>query len=337
MAEAASFGSVLTTNSRPFENLLSFEDALTKYTENAALVDRAHRRYEQEWLRHLDTTMPQHGQLQEVLGSLRLLYRAWADQLAKDFTRLCKNEGFLPPPHLQQRNLYEQVVQPMAFGDEKVAVFLVDAFRYEMATELVDDLRATGGGAVVDLKARFAELPTITSVGMNALAPVAHENRLTVAGTLQGFKTGEYTVRSPGDRARAMGTRTSGKAALHLTLAEVCDSTNHEGLKRRIRDHQVTVVSSNDIDAAGEANVGLLTFEAQIRQIKAAWHHLQAAGIKHAIFTADHGFLLLDSTTELRAFGKKTEHPSRYVIDEYERGEAGIVPIPFSEARVRRN
>jgi hypothetical protein len=330
VAEASAFGQILADHPRPFEGLEFHEEALTKYVDTAALVDRSHRRFEQEWLRRLDTKMPHFGALQEVLGDLRQLHRAWADQLAKDFTRLCKKEGFLPPPHLQQRTLYEQVVQPMAFGGEKVAVFLVDAFRYEMATELLDDLRASGGGAIVDLKARFAELPTITSVGMNALAPVAQDGRLTVNGTLQGFRTGEYTVKTPGDRARAMGTRTSGKPGLNLTLAEVCDSSP-EGLKRKVKDHQIVVVCSSELDDAGEANVGLLTFEAQLRQIKAAWFHLQSAGIKHAVFTADHGFLLQDATTQVRPFGKKTDPQRRYVLDQHERGETGISAVALAK------
>ena len=331
VAEAAAFGRILADHARPFENLKSFEHALTQYAESGALVDRAHRRFEQEWLRRLDTQMPHFGALQEVLGTLRQLNRAWADQLARDFTHLCKSKGFLPPPDLQQRTLYEQVVQPMTLGGEKVAVFLIDAFRYEMATELLDDLRATGGGAVVDLKGRFAELPSITSVGMNALAPVVgKDGRLTVAGTFQGFKTGEFTVRRPSDRVKAMGTRTSSKAGLELGLVEVCDSSP-EGLKRRIKEHQIVVVCSTEIDGAGEANVGLLTFEAQLQQIKAAWHHLQSAGIKHAVFTADHGFLLQDSTTAVRPFGKKTDPDPRYILDEYERGEDGLVPVALSK------
>ncbi|MBN2195320.1 MAG: BREX-6 system phosphatase PglZ, partial [Polyangiaceae bacterium] len=330
VAEAAAFGKILAEHPRPFEGLAHFEEALARYAESAAPVDRAHRRFEQEWLRRLDTQMPHYGALQEVLWSLRQLHRTWVDQLTKDFTRLCKGEGFLPPPELQQRTLYEQVVQPMAFGDEKVAVFLVDAFRYEMATELVEDLRAMGGGAVVDLKARFAELPTITSVGMNALAPVAQNGRLAVTGALQGFKSGEVTVRSPGDRAKAMGNRTGGKPGLRLTLSEICDSSP-EGLKRKVKEHQIVVVCSSEIDDAGEANVGLLTFDAQLGQLKAAWRHLQTAGLKHAVFTADHGFLLQDSTTAVHQFGKATDPHPRYVLDPHERAEAGMVPVPLSK------
>jgi len=44
VAEAASFGKTLTEHPRPFEGLTHFEDALTRYAEGAALVDRAHRR-----------------------------------------------------------------------------------------------------------------------------------------------------------------------------------------------------------------------------------------------------------------------------------------------------
>jgi hypothetical protein len=91
------------------------------------------------------------------------------------------------------------------------------------------------------------------------------------------------------------------------------------------------VVCSTEIDDAGEANVGLLTFEGQLQQIKAAWHHLQGAGIKHAVFTADHGFLLQDSTTRVHPFGKKTDPQRRHVLDPHERGEAGLVPVSLAK------
>ena len=109
-------------------------------------------------------------------------------------------------------------------------MFLIDAFRFEMATELVEELK--GAGTVVDLKPRLAELPTITSVGMNALAPVAQGDRLQVAGVFQGFKTGEFTVKSPRIAPGRWGSRSAGKQAVLLKLAEVCEdehSGSHEG------------------------------------------------------------------------------------------------------------
>ena len=206
-------------------------------------------------------------------------------------------------------------------------MFLIDAFRYEMATELVEELK--GVGTVVDLKPRLAELPTITSVGMNVLAPVAQSERLRVAGIFQGFKTGEFTVRKPDDRARAMGMRSVGKPALLLKLADVCEVATAK-LTKDVKSHQLIVVHSKEIDDAGEANVGLPTFESTLRQIKAAWHHLQLAGVKSFVFTADHGFLLQDETTLTRPFGTKRDPQRRHVVDDHPRAEAGMVHVSMS-------
>ncbi|WP_437665377.1 BREX-6 system phosphatase PglZ [Sorangium sp. So ce1182] len=327
VAEAAEFGETLARHPRPFEGARSLDEAVERYAASAFEVDRGHRRFEQRRLALLDSRLPHYGALREVATELRRAHRAWADQLAKDFAALCKEHGFLPSADLRQRSLFEQVVHPLTLASEKVAVFVIDAFRYEMATELVDELK--GAGTVVDLKPRLAELPTITAVGMNVLAPVAQGDRLTVAGEFQGFKTGEFTVRKPEDRARAMGMRSAGKPALLLKLAKVCEDSTVD-LTKSVKAHQLIVVHSQEIDDAGEANVGLPTFESTLRQIKAAWHHLQLAGVRSCVFTADHGFLLQDETTEVRPFGKKNDPQRRHVLDEHPRAEAGMVHVSVS-------
>jgi hypothetical protein len=327
VAEAADFGETLARHSRPFANLASLEHAASAYASGGFEVDRAHRRFEQQRLALLEPRLPHFGPLQEVVGALRQAHRAWADALAKDFAALCKEHGFLPPSGLQQRSIFDQVVHPLTLTGEKVAVFVIDAFRFEMATELVEDLK--GHGTVVDLKPRLAELPTITSVGMNVLAPVAQGERLHVAGVFQGFKSGEFTVKNPEGRARAMGSRSAGKQAVLLKLVEVCEASTSQ-LTKDVKAHQLIVVHSKEIDDAGEANIGLPTFDSTLRQIKAAWHHLQLAGVKSFVFTADHGFLLQDETTQIRPFGTKRDPQRRYVLDEHARSEAGMVNVSVS-------
>jgi hypothetical protein len=327
VAEAAEFGETLARHTRPFAGAKSLDEATERYAAGAFEADRAHRRFEQLRLALLESRLPHYGALREVATDLRRAHRAWADQLCKDFAGLCKEHGFLPSTELRQRNLFEGVVHALTLTGEKVAVFLIDAFRYEMATELVEELK--GPGTAVDLKPRLAELPTITAVGMNVLAPVAQSDRLAVAGIFQGFKTGEYTVRSPADRARSMGQRSAGKPALLLKLAEVCEAST-AALTKDVKAHQLIVVHSKEIDDAGEANIGLPTFESTLRQIKAAWHHLQLAGVKNCVFTADHGFLLQDETTEVRAFGTKRDPQRRHVLDELPRAEAGMLNVSVS-------
>lgn len=327
VAEAAAFGETIARHPHPLAHARSLGQAAEVYASSAFEVDRAHRRFEQQRLKLLEPRLPHFGPLQEVVGDLRRAHRAWADDLAKNLAALCVAQGFLPEPSLQQRTLYEQVVHPLTVSNDKVAFFVIDAFRYEMATELVEELE--GAGTVVDLKPRFAELPTITSVGMNALAPVAQTERLSVAGVFQGFKTGEFTVRKPDDRSKAMGLRSTGKAALRLSLTDVCEKPTAE-LIQKTKSHSLVVVHSKEIDDAGEANLGVATFESTLRQIKAAWHHLQLAGFKAFVFSADHGFLMQDETTLERPFGKKSDPQRRHVLDEHPRAEEGMVNVALS-------
>lgn len=324
--EGAEFGTTLAGCPRPLEGVRTLDAAVERYASVAAPVDRAHRRFEQRQVTLLDSQVPHFGDLKGCVHALRRAYRTWADQLAADFAAVCRESGFLPEESLQQRQIFEQVVLPAA-AEERVAYLLLDGFRYEMATELLEDLKALG--TAVDLKPRLAELPTVTSVGMNALAPVAQDGRLQVAGTFAGFKTGEFTVRSPDERARAIGHRTAGKQALLLKLSDVCDA-DPEQLKKRIASARVVVVHATELDDAGEANVGPATFELTMRQLRSAWAQLQKAGVKSFVFTADHGFLLLDETTRQIPFGTKRDPSPRYVLDELPRSEPGMVNVSLS-------
>ncbi len=54
----------------------------------------------------------------------------------------------------------------------------------------------------------------------------------TGAGTFQGFRTGEFTVRTPDDRARAMGLRSQERRALPLDLHDVCEK---DAVAQRVR------------------------------------------------------------------------------------------------------
>lgn len=327
--EAAAFGLALAQGAGLLDGVRGLPEAVARYASLGAEVDRAHRHFEQQRLRLLLPQMPYHAQWRELLRGLRQRYRAWADGLCKAFTDLCRRDGFLPDPSLQQRMLFEQVVQPLIAGGEKVAVFVLDAFRYEMALDLKEEMK--GAGTLVDLKARLAELPTLTPVGMNALAPVAAAGRLSAVldpgGRIRGFRVGEYTVSTPEQRARAMGQRAGG--APLLDMGAVCEA-EPGALKRKIGAARLVFVHGREIDDAGEAGVGLATFESTLNQVKAAWYHLQAAGVRHFVFTADHGFLLQDETTRVVGFGKKTDPGRRHIYDELPRAEDGMVPVSLA-------
>ncbi|MEB3123916.1 MAG: BREX-6 system phosphatase PglZ [Snowella sp.] len=328
--KAANFGASLSQNSRPMQTLSELEEALEYYTEKGYQIDQYHRHFEQECLRILAANLPYFSQLLEIRDQLRQQYRGWADQLAQDFARICASQGFLPDSNLQQRTLYDQVVHPLLQGDRKVAYFLIDAFRYEMAVELLDQMQTTG--ITVNLKGRYCELPSITAVGMNVLAPLQQSGRLTLAGNngFSGFKTGEYTVRKPGDRVRAISDRSAKtKKAKGLSLLEICDWGTTRSPKNWAGVN-LAIVHSKEIDDAGEANVGLASFETWINQIKSAWHHLQSIGFTEFVFTADHGFLLQDNFTQSHPYDTIRTPSRRHVLTEEYRADPETVSVSLN-------
>ena len=336
--EAAVLGGLLSKHGAPLQGARGLAEAVERYAEKAFLVDQAHRRFEQRRVALLEPRLPHFGAIQDVVAQLRRRYRVWSDQLARDFTALCREHGFLPSVELRQRGIWDEVVHPLAAGLQPTAVFLVDALRYEMADELAGELRkergsGAGAGAGISLTARLAELPTVTAVGMNALAPVSERGRLAPVitnGSFAGFRAGEVTVRRPADRVKAMGARTTGKTPLLLDLKEVCE-TDPAVLARKVKGARLVVVASREIDDAGEASVGLSTFEQTLRQLRSAIFLLEGTGVRRFVVTADHGFLLLDETTAIRKYGTKRDPDRRYVLAAERREEAGMAAVALSE------
>jgi hypothetical protein len=312
----------------------SLEEATAAYQERGARVDQAHRQLEQRRLVLLYPSLPQFDRLRQQLDGLRLLWRQWADEWARAFNRLCRTHGFLPGPGLQQRNLFDEVVRPFTTERGTTALFMVDALRYEMAAQLFDELAETPA-STVQLKARLAELPTVTEVGMNVLAPVSSHGKLSPAlsspdgGIIQGFGTGEYRVFDPKTRQRAMQERVGGATCPKLTLAEVINSSS-SSLKRSITQAKLVIVHSQEIDDAGEKGVGLDVFDRVLQGLRAAWHLLREAGVKRFVITADHGFLLNEGPAPAAlSHGRKIDPHRRHVFSSVAADHTGEVRVPL--------
>ncbi len=309
----------------------SLEAAIARYQQVGAEVDRRHRLLEQRRAALLFPQVPEYETLRARLDLLRRNWRGWADEWARGFNAICARDGFLPPAPLQQRTLFDDVVRPSTQEAGKTAYFVVDALRYELAESLYDVVRGTPA-TTARLDARLAELPTVTEVGMNALAPVARNGRLRPhlqGDRVDGFQTGEFRVNTPETRRRAMHDRVGGATCPWLSLAEVlADDTTT--LKQRIGQARLVVVHSLEIDQAGESGAGLAVFDTVMQQLRAAWHLLREAGVRRFVITADHGFLLLDDTViSAQTHGRKIDPHRRHVLttDAADRLNEARVPL----------
>lgn len=330
IAAAARLGQAIERAGAGLASRGGLAGAVDRYVAHGVAVDQAHRHLEQLRAARSHTPLPERDAVRARVTEVRESWRDWADQWARDFSALCRLDGFLPTAALQQRTLFDDIVRPMTVEHGVTALFVVDALRYEMAEELYRTLSDTPA-STVQLKARLAELPTVTEIGMNVLAPVANNGRLRPAapeGKVLGFSTGEFRVHDPETRRRAMADRVGGATCPLLTLDEVLDR-DATSLKQAIARANLVLVHSQEIDTAGENGVGPNVFESVLQKLRAGWQLLREAGVRRFVITADHGYLLLDETAVENA------QPHGRKVDAKRRHAFSLVPADHDgEARV---
>nr|WP_293178107.1 BREX-6 system phosphatase PglZ [Nannocystis sp.] len=311
----------------------SLEVAVQRYVHSGASVDQAHRLLEQRWHGVSGALLPGREELRAQVVRTRELWHEWADSWARGFSALCKARGFVPAPALQQRTLFEEVVRPLTAGTGTTVVFLVDALRYEMAEELRREL-GDPGATTIELRARLAELPSITAVGMNALAPVSERGKLRPAlrdGAIVGLQRGEYRVDNPESRKRAMHERVDKAKCPSMSLDELL-ADDAAALKHRIAGAKLALVHVDAIDSAGEKGNGLMVFELVLQRLRSACNLLREAGARRFVITADHGFLLLDDAVrQTQAHGRKIDPWRRHVLSPVAADHPGEVRVPLSQ------
>ncbi len=311
----------------------SLPAALRRYQEAGAEADLTHRVFEERWLRANDARLDQREELLQQVLSMRRLWHTWADTWARDFSALCRDKGFLPPPALQQRTLFDEVLRPLAEAPGTTIYFMVDALRYEMAEALRREL-GEPQATTIELHARYAELPTITAVGMNALTPVSNRGRLRpviLDGAIKGISQGEYQVLSWPERQRSIRERLGSRACPKWTLDEVMER-DITRLRNGVQQADLVIVQVGTIDNAGEKGHGLLVFEQVLQKLRAAWNLLREAGARRFVFTSDHGFLLLDDgLRQAQSHGRKIDPWRRHALSGDAADNVDEVRVPLAE------
>ncbi|MCR9202526.1 MAG: BREX-6 system phosphatase PglZ [Planctomycetaceae bacterium] len=279
---------------------LSAADSVTAaaatYTQRGAAVDRAHRELLQ-WQQLLIRKSLLPDTLRACCVHVQQVWSDWARQWATDFNAVCQRDGFLPTRDRQQRFQFEDRVRPLIHPEQTVALFCVDALRYEMAVELAEALAGDLPDDDISLDWQLAELPSVTAVGMNVLAPVADAaGRLELRhkdGELQGFSQDTFRVHNPETRKQAMHRRAGGNSCPYRKLEDLI-SQSDQTIRRSIGRARLLLIHSARIDIAGEQGLGPDVFAAELERLRTAIALLKRVGVTTCLITADHGYLLLD-------------------------------------------
>lgn len=278
-------------------------------------LDQAQRRLE-AWVASLDDEPEE-----RPLAVVRRGYEDCVHAMADGFTKALAQAGWALPDALQQTHIWSETVSPRP---KPVAYFLVDAMRFEMGVELAERLPKASEVAV---RAAVAALPSITPIGMAALMPGAAASFSVVAekGKL-GARIDEAFLPDLTARKKLAASRVP--KLVDVALDELL-SLQPSKLAKKLEGAQIVIVRSQEIDHAGETG---FSFQARqvmdnvINNLARAIHKLAAAGIEHAVVTADHGHLFF---AQDRDESMRTDAPGGDTVDLHRRcwiGRGGATP-----------
>lgn len=257
---------------------------LAWYAQDGWRVDRAHRQLELAL-----TALAEHGELEQPVATARAAYEDWLGAVIERYTTGVESGGFTTGTLVPQAEVFTRYVKT---GDVPTAYIWVDAFRFELASDVAEALRATGNQ--VELVAAVAAAPTITQVGMANLCPGADQSlaidenggslTVTVAGT---------PVATVDDRKKLLRGAVGDVADLELGK---CVQLGEQALRKEIEGAKAVLVRSTEIDVHGEAGLlsaawtGFADTQATLPRVVAK---LAKAGVRRVVITADHGFIAL--------------------------------------------
>ncbi|MBY3093309.1 BREX-1 system phosphatase PglZ type A [Rhizobium laguerreae] len=209
---------------------------------------------------------------------------AWQDQVAR------LNDWKIPG-YVSQADFYREQAAEYRRKDQKVAVIISDALRFEVAEECLRRIRALDRFDA-DLKPMISSLPSYTQLGMAALLP---HNGLAMAEDGSGdILSGGVNTRGLAAREKLLAAGHNGDTAKALKFEEVMNMRVDEG-KALFRDNHIIYIYHNRIDAIGDKmqTEELLPEAAEdtIEDLTKLVRKLTSANFSNILITADHGFL----------------------------------------------
>ncbi|ANP46080.1 PglZ domain-containing protein [Candidatus Viadribacter manganicus] len=217
-------------------------------------------------------------------AKVRAVYDDAVQRMNVGFANALESTDWTVPEVLHQTRIWPEIV---ASRPTPVAVFAVDAMRYEMGRELLARMKGVEG----TIRPAIAALPSITPIGMAALLPGASAS-FSIANRGAKFGATVEGVFLPDLTARQRYLKTHRPDLVDITLDEVIQ-LGAKRLKGKVEGASLVFVRSTEIDAAGEGNslYARRVMENVVEDLARAIRRLGDAGVEQFVVTADHGFL----------------------------------------------
>jgi len=274
-------------------------------------VDRAQRTLE-AWVATMEDEPEE--PLERALALARRNHEALINDMAKGFTASLTASSWSTPDILHQSHIYPELVESCG---GRVAYFFVDAMRFEMGVDLIEQL---AGAQELRLQPAVAALPSITPMGMAALLPGASSSFSVVEhkGALAS-KIGDAILPSVRERLKLLKAVRPDSAEILLDDLLLWSSSR---VDKKLGSAPLVVVRSQEIDAFGESGHELAArqvMDSIIGNIARAVRKLSKLGIEQFVITSDHGHQF----SVRKAEDMMMERPGGNEVDQHRRCWAG--------------
>jgi uncharacterized protein (TIGR02687 family) len=256
--------------------------------------------------------------LHELRETIESVYSGWfIPQLSSAWAKVVEGpKGLLTnwtlPEVTAQQNFFKQKVEPLFEGSVKrVFVVISDAFRYEVAHELVQ-LTNSKSRFKASLDCMLGVLPSYTALGMAALLP--HQTLAYKVGNAVEVQVNGQTVATLDQRSEHL--KAFGGMAIK---AEDLMSLGKDRGRELVRDHRLIYVYHDRIDMIGDKQASeTKTFEAADQTVQELSGLLgfiiNGLNGSTVLVTADHGFMYQESALDASDKSALDEKPDGTLI-----------------------
>lgn len=262
---------------------------------------------------------------EEIIGKVENIYiNKFLNPIIKNFTKGSSYKS-LAGKYKFQHEFYRNFVSDRS---DNLVVFISDAFRYEVAQEMVKKMNREKRYESISIEPQIGMIPSITSLGMAALLP---HSKLELGENLS-VKVDGRSSRSLDDRRRILQ---SVRSDIDCNNYDTLRAMSRDELREFFKGKNIVYIYHDQIDARGDnkptENEVFKACQDAIEEIMYLVNRLTTnVSRTEFIITADHGFIYKSSKTE--EFDKIDMESGNYIINKrFVISDESISNVPGTE------
>lgn len=252
-------------------------------------LDKAHRCLERDF-HSMEIDTSKDDSLLRLVAVARQRHAEVTNQMAVAFIKAYQADNFEISDVMTQARVFHDFVES-ALEEGTTAYILVDALRYEMARDLIDQLDADWGH---EIQAALATPPSITEVGMGAMMPDA-DRGLSIEPASKGkvgVRINDALLRNREERLEHLRNQVPQQVEV-VKLHQLAPLTDKKLRDKLSETRLIVVTAADEIDGLWERDPSMARrlHDDVFSQLRRGLRTLFGIGVGKVVVVSDHGFL----------------------------------------------